>query len=82
MLNNYIREVKSDLDFQISDLVKNPDGTDIEVNRCGEFQWSSEGLVNQIHSPHFHAGAPGIFSALLRSVQMLWECGVRKATGN
>ena len=27
--------------------------------------------VSQIHSPHLHVGAPGIFSELLRSVQML-----------
>ena len=25
----------------------------------------------RMHSPHFHAGAPGIFSDLLRSVEML-----------
>ena len=30
-----------------------------------------EGPVSQIHFPHLHAGAPGIFSDLLRSVQML-----------
>ena len=30
-----------------------------------------EGPVNQIHSPHLHAGAPGIFFRFLRSVQML-----------
>ena len=40
-------------------------------NPCGEFQWSPEGPVSQIHSPHVHVGAPGIFSVLLRSVQML-----------
>ena len=39
-------------------------------NRCGEFRWSLEGLVSQIHSPHLH-GVPGIFVDLLRSVQML-----------
>ena len=38
---------------------------------CGEFRRSPEGPVSQIHSPHLHAGAPGIFSDLLRSVQML-----------
>ena len=27
--------------------------------------------INQIHSPHLHVGAPGIFSDLIRSVQML-----------
>ena len=31
----------------------------------------SEGPVSRIHSPHLHVGAPGIFSDLLRSVQML-----------
>ena len=40
-------------------------------NPCGEFQLSPEGLVSQIQSPHLHVGAPGIFSNLLRSVQML-----------
>ena len=30
-----------------------------------------EGPVNQIHSPHLHVEGPGIFSDLLRSVQML-----------
>ena len=58
----------SDRDSRISDLVKNPDGTDIIS--CGEFRWNPEGLVNQIRSLHLHAGAPGIFSDLLRSVQM------------
>ena len=29
------------------------------------------GPVSKIHSPHLHVGAPGIFSELLRSVQML-----------
>ena len=40
-------------------------------NPCGEFRWSPEGPVSQIHSPHLLADAPGIFSDLLRSVQML-----------
>ena len=40
-------------------------------NPIGEFRWSSEGPVSQIHSPHLHDGAPGIFSGLLWSVQML-----------
>ena len=40
-------------------------------NTCGEFRWSLEGPVSQIHSPHLHVGAPGIFSDLLRSVQIL-----------
>ena len=40
-------------------------------NPCGDFRWSPEGPVSQIHSPHLHDGAPGIFSDLLRTVQML-----------
>ena len=40
-------------------------------NPCDKFRWSPEGPVSQVHSPHLHAGAPGIFSHLLRSVQML-----------
>ena len=40
-------------------------------NHCGEFWSSLEGPAGQIHSPHLHAGAPGIISNLLRSVQML-----------
>ena len=30
-------------------------------NPCGEFRWSPEGPVSQIHSPHLLVGAPGIF---------------------
>ena len=40
-------------------------------NPCDEFRRSLEGLVSQIHSPHLHVGAPGIFSDLLRCVQLL-----------
>ena len=40
-------------------------------NPCGEFRWSPEGPVSQIHSPHLLVGAPGIFSDILRFVQML-----------
>ena len=50
-------------------------------NHCGEFRWSPESPVSQIHCSHLHAGAPGIFSDLLRSVHMLkreW----REATGS
>ena len=65
----YMAGAKGDWEFRISDQVKNPDGTDIYP--CGEFRWSLEGPVSQIHSPHLHIGAPGIFSDLLRSVQML-----------
>ena len=38
-------------------------------NPCGEFR--PEGPVSQIHSPNLRVGAPGIFSDLLRFVQML-----------
>ena len=52
-------------------------------NPCGEFRWSPEGPVSRIHSPHLHDGAAGIFTDLLRSVQMLKkESGVWKATGS
>ena len=40
-------------------------------NPYGEFRWSPEGPIDQINSPHLHVGALGIFSDLLRSVQML-----------
>ena len=40
-------------------------------NLCGEFRWSVEGPDSQIHSPHLHTSALGIFSDLLMSVQML-----------
>ena len=40
-------------------------------NPSGEFRWSPEIPISQIHSPHLHVGAPGIFSDRLRSVQML-----------
>ena len=40
-------------------------------NPFGEFQRRPEGPVSQIHSPHLLVGALGIFSDLLRSVQML-----------
>ena len=46
--------------------LKKPDGTDIQL-----LWWTSVGPVSQIHSPHLCTGAPGIFSDLLRSVQML-----------
>ena len=50
-------------------------------NPCGEFRLSREGPVIQIHSPHLHVGAPGIFSDLLRFVKMLkreWGCGKQR----
>ena len=45
--------------------------TELIFNPCGEFRSSWKGPVSQIHSPLLHAGAPGNFSDLLRSVQML-----------
>ena len=52
-------------------------------NPCGEFRSSLEGPVSQIHSPHLHFDAPGIFSHLLKSVQMLKrDSGVWKAMGS
>ena len=45
-------------------------------NPCGEFRWSPESPVCQTHSSHLHVGSPGIFSDLLRSVQILKRgCG-------
>ena len=59
---------KVDWDFRISDLVKNPAGTDIPCSPVGP--------VRQIHSHHLHVGVPGTFSDLLSSDQMLKrECG-------
>ena len=46
-------------------------------NPCSEFWGSPEGPVSQIHSPHLHVGAPGIFSDLLRFFQMLERERVR-----
>ena len=60
--------VQGDWDFRISDLVKTL--MELIFNPCAEFQWSPEGPFSQIHSPHLHVGASGIFSDLLRSVQM------------
>ena len=38
-------------------------------NPCGQYQWCPDGPVS--HSPHLLAKVPGIYSDLLRSVQML-----------
>ena len=51
-------------------------------NHCGEFRWSAEGPVSQIHSTHLHAGSPGIFSDLLISVQMLKREWCAESKGN
>ena len=73
--------VKGDWDFRISDLVKKL--MELIFNSCSEFRWSPKGPVSQIHSSYLHVGAPGIFSGLLSSVQMLKrESGKRKATGS
>ena len=72
---------KDDCEFRISDLVKTL--LELIFKPCGEFRWSAEGPVSQIHSLHLLVGAPGIFSDLLRVVQMLKrESRVRKATGS
>ena len=44
---------------------------ELVFNPCGEFRWSLEGPVSQIHSPHLQVGDPGIFSDLSRSVKMV-----------
>ena len=71
---------KGNWDFPSLICSKNPDETDI--NPFGEFRWNPEGPVSQIHSPHLHFEAPGIFSALSRSVQMLKREWGAKATGS
>ena len=38
---------------------------------CGEFLWSPEDPISQIHFPHPHVGAPVIFSDLLSSLHIL-----------
>ena len=60
---------KGDWDFRIPVLVKNR--IELIFKPYDEFRWSPESAVSHIHSPHLHAGVPGIFSDLLRSVQML-----------
>ena len=52
-------------------LIRSKTLMELIFNPCGKFGWSPEGPVSQIHSPRLHAGAPGIFSDLLRSAQML-----------
>ena len=47
-----------------------------------EFRWSLEGPVSQIHSPRLHVGAPGIFSYLLRFVQILKREWSAEKTGS
>ena len=63
---------KGDWNFRISDLVKNPDGTD------NEFRWSPEGPVSQINSLHLHVGAPGIS---LRSFKVCSDAKERVGCG-
>ena len=62
---------KDDWDYPISDLVKKKNLMELIFNSCGKFRWSPEGPVFHIYSPHFHAAALGIFSGLLRSVQLI-----------
>ena len=49
-------------------------------NPSGEFRWSPEGTVSQIHFRNLHVGVLGIFADLLKSIQMLKS--VRGAEGN
>ena len=65
----HVLGVKGDWDFRICDLSKTL--MELIFNLCGEFRSSPEGQVSQIHTPHLHFGAPGIFSELRRSVQVL-----------
>ena len=60
---------KGDMGFPIFDPVKTL--MELIFNPCGEIQWSPEGPVRQIQSPHLHVGTPKNFSDLLNSVQML-----------
>ena len=53
------KAAKGDWDFRNSDLLKTL--MELIFNPCGEFRWSPEGPVSQIHSPHLQAGALGIF---------------------
>ena len=64
------RGAKGDCDLRISYLVKK-NRMGLIFNPCGEFRLSPEGPFSQIHFPHLHPGAPGIFPDLLRSVEML-----------
>ena len=52
-------------------LIRSKTLMELIFNPCGEFRWSPKGPVSQIHSLHLVVGAPGIFSDLLKSVQML-----------
>ena len=48
---------KGDWDFRISELIKKT-LMELIFNPCGEFRWSPEGPVSQIHSPHLHGWCP------------------------
>ena len=67
---------EGDWDIRISDLVKNL--TELIFNPCDEFRLSPVGSISHIHSPYIHGGAPGIFSDILRSVQIVKRVGCRK----
>ena len=71
--------MKGDWDFRIFNLVKPL--MELIFNPCGEFRWSTEDPVSQIHSPYLHVGAPAIFSDLLRTVQMLKKEWVAESNG-
>ena len=68
-----------DWDFRISDLVKNPDGTDISpVVNFGEV-WRAKLAKSTLLTSLL---VPWDLSDLLRSVQMLKREGVQKAMGS
>ena len=56
---------KGDCDFRISDLVKIQ--MELIFNPCGEFRWSPEGPVSQIHYPHLQVGVPELFPDLFQA---------------
>ena len=45
---------------------------------CGEFRWSPEDSVGQIHFPLLHVGAPGSFQIFYGLFRCQRESGVRK----
>ena len=59
-------------------LIRSKTLTELILKPCGEFRWSLEGSISQIHSSHLHVGAPGIFSDFLRFVQMQKRVGCGK----
>ena len=59
---------KGKWDFRISDLVKTL--MELTFNSCGEFRWSPEDPVSQIHTPYLPVGATGLFLDLSKSFKV------------